>query len=181
MKLLHGMALDRVADRLTGPTQSAVREILHHRRPAIEHAVERLRREHPDLPPRALAERVVARRSEMLAAGGAVSALPGVLPGAGTAVELGAALTDITLLTVSQMGLVPTIAALYQRPLENSEERRLDVLLAMGSQGGVVKLRRDGDIEIMRRRYGRDDLMGEAAERLAERVNRQLARLVAGR
>jgi hypothetical protein len=175
------MALDRVADRLTGPTQSGVREILRRRGPAIERAAEQMRSEHPGRPPRELAERVISRRSELLAMSGAVSAIPGMVPGAGTAVELGAAITDITLLTYAQMELVLLIAVLYERPLEQVEERRLDVLLAMGSQTGAVKLRRDGDIEIMRRRYGKDDLTGEAAERLAERVNRQLARQVAGR
>jgi hypothetical protein len=175
MKLLPGMAIDRVADQLTGTTQNAVSEVLRRRGPAIARAAERLRDQHPGLPPRELADKAISRRSEVMAMTGAASALPGLVPIAGTAVELGAAVGDITLLTLSQVELVLLIAALYHRSLDDVEPRRLEVLLALGVEAGVVKLRRDGEVEIMRRRYAPGELRGDGVERLASRVNRELA------
>jgi hypothetical protein len=45
----------------------------------------------------------------------------------------------------------------------------------------VVRLRRDGSVDVAGERFPRDALRGAAEGRLAQRVNRRLARQVVGR
>jgi uncharacterized protein (DUF697 family) len=110
-----------------------------------------------------------------------VSALPATLPGAGSVVEVGAALGDASLLTVSQTELVLLLAHLYGRPVDDVEARRLDVLMAMGVEAGVVDLRRDGTIRVMGTSHRDGELSGEAGARLAKRISRRLAAQVAAK
>ena len=63
-----------------------------------------------------------------------------MLPGPGTAAEIGAALGDITLLTAAQVELILLAAHLYGRPLTDQDARLLDVLLVLGLDVGAVKL-----------------------------------------
>jgi hypothetical protein len=116
-----------------------------------------------------------------VAGSGAVSALPAVLPGPGTVAELGAALGDVSYLTVTQVELVLLVAHLYGRDLGEPDARRLDVLVALGVEAGVVELRRDGSVELGGARYRPDQLRGPAATRLAHTVNGRLAAQVAAR
>ena len=110
-----------------------------------------------------------------------MSAMPATLPGIGTAVEVGAALGDASLLTVSQAELVLLIAHLHGRPLADVQGRRLDVFMAMGVEAGVVDLHRSGAVRVMGREYADAELRGEAGSKLAARISRRLAGQVAGR
>ncbi len=178
---LTGLALDRVADQFAATTERAVEEVVARRSASIAAAAERMRRDGDGAPPRLLAERAVARRSRQVALTGAVSAAPALVPGAGTAVEVGAALADVALLTASEVELVLLEAALYGRGLDDREGRRLDVLLALGMEAGVVKLRRDGAVDILGEHHTREELGAAGIDRLAARVNRRLGRQVARR
>ncbi len=181
MSVLTRAAIDRVADRLAGATDAAISTAVERRGPAIARAADRLRAAHPGAPLHELARTATAERARLVAGAGAVSALPAILPGPGTAAEVGAAIGDVSFLTLTQVELVLLLAHLYGRPLEDQPARRLDVLMALGVEAGVVKLRRDGGATVAGQRYHREALRGAAADRLAQAVNRRLARQVAGR
>jgi uncharacterized protein (DUF697 family) len=174
-------AIDRLADRLAGATDAAVALAIDRRGPAIARAADGLRAAHPGSSAHRLARMAVTDRSRHVAATGAVSALPAILPGPGTATEIAAALGDISFLTYAQVELVLMLAHLYGRPLDDHEARRLDVLMAMGVEAGIVRLRRDGSVDVAGERYPADALRGAAEDRLAQRVNRRLGAQVVGR
>jgi uncharacterized protein (DUF697 family) len=174
-------AIDRLADRLAGATDAAIALAVERRGPAIARSAERLRAAHPGASAHRLARTAVNDRLRHVAATGAASALPAILPGPGTAAEIGAAIGDVSFLTYAQVELVLLLAHLYGRSLDDHAARRLDVLMAMGVEAGLVRLRRDGSVEVAGQRYSADALRGSAEDRLAQRVNRRLARQVVGR
>jgi hypothetical protein len=173
--------VDRLAERLAGTTERAIATVVERRGAAVVRTAERLRAEHPGRPPADLARVAIARTGRRLAGTGAVSALPATFPGAGTVVEVGAALGDASLLTVAQTELVLLLADLYGRPVDDVEARRLDVLMAMGVEAGVVDLRRDGVIRVMGTSHRDGELSGEAGAKLAKRISLRLAAQVAAK
>ena len=173
--------VDRVADRLAAATERGIAIVVERRGPAVARAAERLRAERPGAGPEELSRVAIARAARRAAGTGAVSALPAVLPGPGTAVEIGAAIGDASLLTVAQAELALTIAHLHGLPLDDLEARRLDVLMAMGVEAGVVDLRRDGSVRVLGTTYSRDELGRAAGGGLAARVSRRLATQVVAR
>jgi hypothetical protein len=178
---VSNVAVDRLSDRLAGTTERAISTVVEKRGPAIVRAAERLRAEHPGRSPAELARLAIARSARRVAGTGAVSALPATLPGAGTVVELGAALGDASLLTVAQTELVVLLAHLYGRPVHDVAARRMDVLMAMGVEAGVVDLRRNGTIRVMGTTHRDGELTGEAGAKLTKRISRRLAAQVAGK
>jgi hypothetical protein len=178
---VSNVAVDRLSDRLAGTTERAISTVVEKRGPAIVRAAERLRAEHPGRSPAELARLAIARSARRVAGTGAVSALPATLPGAGTVVELGAALGDASLLTVAQTELVVLLAHLYGRPVDDVAARRMDVLMAMGVEAGVVDLRRNGTIRVMGTTHRDGELTGEAGAKLTKRISRRLAAQVAGK
>ncbi len=131
--------------------------------------------------PADLARLAIARAGKHVAGAGAVSALPATIPGAGTVVEVGAALGDASLLTVAQTELVLLLAHLYGRPVTDIKARRLDVLMAMGVEAGVVDLRRNGVVRVMGTDHRDGELSGVAGVALSTRISRRLAAQVAGK
>jgi uncharacterized protein (DUF697 family) len=178
---VSNVAVDRLSERLAGTTERAISTVVERRGPAIVRAAERLRAEHPGRSPAELARLAIARSARRAAGTGAVSALPATLPGAGTVVELGAALGDASLLTVAQTELVVLLAHLYGRPVDDVAARRMDVLMAMGVEAGVVDLRRNGTIRVMGTTHRDGELTGEAGAKLTKRISRRLAAQVAGK
>ena len=94
MGFASNLAIDRLSERLAGATERAIATVVERRGPAIVRAAERLRAEHPGRSPAELARIAVARSGRRVAGTGAVTALPAVLPGAGTMVEIGAVRND---------------------------------------------------------------------------------------
>jgi hypothetical protein len=178
---VSNVAVDRLSERLAGTTERAITTVVERRGPAIVRAAERLRAEHPGRSPAELARLAIARSARRVAGTGAVSALPATLPGAGTVVELGAALGDASLLTFAQTELVVLLAHLYGRPVDDVAARRMDVLMAMGVEAGVVDLRRNGTIRVMGTTHRDGELTGEAGAKLTKRISRRLAAQVAGK
>lgn len=173
--------VDRVADRLASATERGIAIVVERRGPAVARAAERLRAERPGAGPEELSRVAISRAARRAAGTGAVSALPAVLPGPGTAVEIGAAIGDASLLTVAQAELALTIAHLHGLPLDDLEARRLDVLMAMGVEAGVVDLRRDGSVRVLGTTYSREEFGRAAGGGLAARVSRRLAAQVVAR
>ena len=181
MGFASNLAIDRLSERLAGATERAIATVVERRGPAIVRAAERLSAEHPGRSPAELARIAIAHSGRRVAGTGAVTALPAVVPGAGSMVEIGAALGDASLLTVAQTELVLLLAHLYGRPLDDVEGRRLDVLLAMGVEVGVVDLHRNGSIRVMGTVHVDGELSGATGALLARRISRRLAAQVAGK
>jgi hypothetical protein len=181
MGFASNLAVDKLSERLAGATERAITTVVERRGDAVVRAAERLRAEHPGLSPSELSGVAIARAGRRVAGTGAVSALPATLPGAGTVVELGAALGDASLLTVAQTELVLLLAHLHGRPVTDVDARRLDVLMAMGVEAGVVDLRRNGVVRVMGTTHRDGELSGEAGAKLAKRITRRLAAQVAGK
>lgn len=181
MGFASNLAIDKLSERLAGTTERAITTVVERRGPAVVRAAERLRAEHPGRPPSELAHVAIARSGKRSAGTGAVSALPATLPGVGTAVEVGAALGDASLLTVAQTELVLLLGHLYGRPVHDVEARRLDVLMAMGVEAGVVDLRRNGVVRVMGKAYRDGELSGEAGSRVAKPISRRLAAVAVGK
>jgi uncharacterized protein (DUF697 family) len=180
-----GRATDRVvstlAARLASSTDRAIRTVVMHRGPAIAASGDALRAASPGADSGELVAAAVRRRSWHLAGTGAASALPAVLPGPGTAAEVGAALGDVTLLTGAQVELVLLAAHLFGRPLSDHDGRLLDVLLVLGIDVGAVKLKRGGVVQAMGASYRPEELGGAREDALSGSVSARLAVQVTGR
>ncbi len=181
MGFASSLAIDRLSERMAGATERAITTVVERRGPAVMRTAEGLRAEHPGWSPADLARVAIARTGKHVAATGAVSAIPATIPGVGTAVEVGAALGDASLLTFAQTELVLVLAHLYGRPVTDVDARRLDVLMAMGVEAGVVDLRRNGVVRVMGSDHRDGELMGAAGVALAKRISRRLAAQVAGK
>jgi len=175
------LAIDKLSERMAGATERAIATVVERRGPAIIRTAERLRLEHPGSEPADLARIAIARTGKHLAVTGAVSAVPATMPGVGSAIEVGAALGDASLLTFAQTELVLLMAHLYGRPVTDVDARRLDVLMAMGVEAGVVDLHRNGVVRVMGKDHRDGELMGAAGIALAKRISRRLAAQVAGK
>jgi hypothetical protein len=181
MGFTSNMAVDKLSERLASATEFAIATVVERRGAAVVRTANQLRAEHPGRSPSELARMAIARSGKRVAGTGAVSALPATLPGVGTVVELGAALGDASLLTVAQTELVLLLGHLYGRPVDDVEARRLDILMAMGVEAGVVDLRRNGLVRVMGTTYRDGELSGEAGARLVKPISRRMAAQVAGK
>jgi hypothetical protein len=181
MGFASNLAIGKLSARMAGSTERAITTVVERRGPAVVRIAERLRAEHPGRAPAELARLAIARTGKHVAGMGAVTALPATIPGAGTAVEVGAALGDAALLTVAQTELVLLLAHLYGRPVTDIAARRLDVLMAMGVEAGVVDLRRNGVVRVMGTDHRDGELSGVAGVALTTRISRRLAAQVAGK
>ena len=172
---------DQLTKRMAVATEAAIGVTLDRRRLAIEHAAVHLRHAHPGTPPHRLARIATRRCSRTVAGSGALSALPATLPGTGTVVGLSAALGDVSFLTLSQVELVLLLAHLYGRNLDDRDARRVDVMVALGVEAGLIKFHPDGGLHVAGIRYDREQLSGQAASQLAHVVNGRLAAQVIAR
>jgi hypothetical protein len=135
-------AINEVAERLTVATERAVEEIVDRRGVPIAVDADVFRLKHPTLKGRELDRALIADRRWRGAAMGAVSALPGIVPGAGTAIEVVAAVADALNITYQQVELVLALCHLHGRDLSDRDARELDVLMVLGIEAGVI--RREG-------------------------------------
>jgi hypothetical protein len=181
MGFASNLAIDKLSAHMAGATERAITTVVERRGPAAVRAANRLRAEHPGRPPADLARLAIARAGKRVAGAGAVSALPATMPGVGSVIEVGAALGDASLLTLAQIELVLLLAHLYGRPVTDIDARRLDVLMAMGVEAGVVDLRRNGVVRVMGTDHRDGEMIGEAGIALSKRVSPLLAAQVAGK
>jgi hypothetical protein len=77
--------------------------------------------------------------------------------------------------------LVLLLCHLYGRDLGDRDARTLDVLVALGVEAGLVKLRRAGVVEVAGVRHRPEELRGAAGGQLARTINGRLAAQVAAR
>src|SRR3954447_17576593 len=110
-----GKAVDELAMRLADETEQAIDVVIRLRAPAIHTAVEVERLQNPQLSDRELAERMVVEKTRLVATTGALSALPGAIPGGGAAVEIAAAVADAGVLIYNQVSLIVAVSSAYGR------------------------------------------------------------------
>jgi hypothetical protein len=130
--------VDELAVRLADQTEQAIELVVRSRAAAIQAAVEVEGLQNPQLSGRELAEHLIHERTKLAAVGGAVSAIPGALPGAGSAVEVAAAIADSAALVYNQVTMIMAVAFCYGRDLHDYEARKLDVLLVYGMLAGFA-------------------------------------------
>lgn len=174
--VIHGLV-----DRFAVVTERAVGLVVARRGDAIRARADRLHGDHPGLSRAELAHCAIVKSGRVLAGSGAVSALPALLPGPGTVIEVGAAISDISLLTIAQVELILLIAGVYGHRLDDLEARRLDVLFTLGIDEALVKLRRGGSLTICGTKYGREEIRSAGSTGLAARINRRLVGQVVAR
>ncbi len=95
-----------------------------------------------DLAGAALDRALIRKASRETGVFSVVTALPSILPVVGTAVEIATATGDETAVAYREVMLILQLLHLHGRDLGDTDARRLDVLLVLGLDTGVVK--RDG-------------------------------------
>ncbi|WP_206751349.1 hypothetical protein [Cryobacterium psychrophilum] len=81
---------------------------------------------------RRIAAKIIGRYSKLSAAGGAVTALPSVVPGVGTAVAvLGGGLADVAITLKLQIDMCMCLVELYEADLSNEDKKHLTFVLAL--------------------------------------------------
>jgi hypothetical protein len=177
-----GPALDELSDRLAVATRNALDTVVRTRAIPIAADADIFRLMRPGLEPVALERALIRERSRRGGAAGLASGLPSIVIGPGTVLELAAAISDAAAVTYAEVSMILAIAHLRGRDLKAVEARRLDALLILGLEGGVVKLE-DGELHSDAGRLdpgGIDDLpdeiVGAINRRLADRVIMKFAR-----
>jgi hypothetical protein len=184
---LAGRAVEELAVRLTGATEFAIDEMVRRRAGAIKSTVEVVRLQHPGATPEEVARILVYQRSRLAAIAGGVSALPGAIPGVGTATEIGASLADVALLVYTQVGLIMAVAAAYDHDLSAYDDRAADVRIVLALDTGVARFgKRGAELADGTRLDPRDsalsvDVNRSVGELVVRRTARSRARMVLGR
>jgi hypothetical protein len=187
-KTAVGRAADELAERLADQTEAAIDTAVRLRAPSLAAGVEVERLLYPDLELDLFLAHLVRRRAKLSATIGAVTAAPGVFPGVGTAVAVGASLADAGATLYSEVAMIVELCAAVGRPVDNPSVLTVDVLIVLARDAGVSipdelllhAQRGEADPgEIPRETLG--DLNRELGGRVVKRVARRRARLLLGR
>jgi SpoU rRNA methylase family enzyme len=187
-KTAIGRAADELAERLADQTEQAIDTAVRLRAPALAAGVEIERRLYPGLAPDLFLAHLVRRRAKLSAAVGAVTAVPAVLPGAGTFIAIGSSLADAGAVLYSEVALIVELSAATGRKVDDPEVLTVDVLIVLARAAGVeipealLAEARKGiaqTSEIPRATLG--DLNRELGGRVVKRIARRRARVVLGR
>jgi hypothetical protein len=186
-----GPAIEEISNRLAVVTRSALDTVVRSRALAIAADTDVFRLKRPGLEPAALERALVRDRARKGGAAGLASGLPSVVIGPGTALEVAAAIADAAAVTYHEVSMILAIAHLRGRDLKDVEARRLDVLLTLGLQADIVKIK-DGELRNGSQRLDPghlddlpDEVVGAINRELADRVFMKFARrraaMLAGR
>jgi hypothetical protein len=178
-KLISKVA-DELAVRLADQTEQAIELVVRTRASAIQAAVEVEGLQNPQLTSRELAEHLIHERTKLAAVGGAVSALPGAIPGAGTAVEIAAAVADSAALVYNQVTMIMGVAFCYGRDLHDYEARKLDVLLVFSMLAGLA-VPAGKTVDVLGERVTLGVLPREAVGRVNRRIGAEVVRRLSRR
>jgi len=177
-----GPALDEVANRFADVTRTGLDTVVRARAPQIAAEADIFRLLHPDLDQPALERALIRMRARRGGAAGLATGLPSMVVGPGTVVEVAAALADSAAVTYAEVSLILALAHLRGRDIGDIEARRLDVLLAMGIQTGVVEIK-DGmltsgphTLDPTKLDELPDDVVGRINRELGDRVTMKFAR-----
>jgi hypothetical protein len=177
-----GPALDEVANRFAEITRSALDTVVRTRAPMIAAEADIFRLLHPDLDQARLERAIIRARSRRGGATGVASGLPSMVVGPGTVVEVAAAFADAAAVTYAEVSLILALAHLRGRDIRDIESRRLDVLLSIGIQTGVVEIKdgmlRSGEHVLDPAKLDDlpDEVVGRINRELGDRVGMKFAR-----
>jgi hypothetical protein len=175
--------LDELAGRLVGMTRLGFDTVIDQRGAGIAAQADVFRLLRRDGDGRAVERALVRMRSRHSGAFGVASAVPSVLAGPGTAVEMAAALFDAGVVTYHEIALVLALSHLRGRDVGDVASRRLDALLVMGLEAGAAK--RKGSIvtvgETTIDLSVAEDLPDEVVQRITRKVADQIIAKVARR
>ena len=93
-----------------------------------------------------VADKIVSRYTWLSTTSGGISALPGIIPGAGTAVVVGTALGDATLCMKFQVDMCLCLAAAFDYDIQTEDAQHLAFLIAAG--GALEKAGGDAAVKI---------------------------------
>jgi hypothetical protein len=177
-----GPALDEVANRFAEATRGVLDTVVRSRAPLIAAEADVFRLLHPDLDQAALERALIRTRSRRGGAAGVASGLPSMVVGPGTVVEVVAAFGDAAAVTYNEVSLILALAHLRGRDIRDVEARRLDVLLSIGIQTGVVEIK-DGMLKSGSHTLDPaklddlpDEVVGRINRELGDRVGTKFAR-----
>lgn len=142
----------------------------------IENEVSRLRHENPHKTPEALARLYLAKTRRKYTSVGVVTALPGVIPGLGTAaqiaIEAGAVSADVLLMLRFMASLCYGTALLYGHDIKENFEDEFTVVL--GIWAGVVQAEKAGLAKAGR--IGVNHFDTHITDRIRSRMNQKIGR-----
>ncbi len=95
---------------------------------------------------RALERQLIRDHAWRNGAVGAVSGIPAMIPVAGTGIELAAAIADQAVLTVAEARMILGLAHLRGLDVQDTDRRRLDILIILGLASGAGEIREDEGI-----------------------------------
>lgn len=177
-----GPVVEELSARFANITRGSIDTVVRTRAVAIAADVDVFRLQRRNLAGAPLERAFIRARARRGGATGFVSGLPSVVVGPGTVVEVAAAFADAAAVTYNEVSLILAIAYMRGRDLTDVESRRLDVLLTLGLQAGVVVLK-DGEFRSEGQSldpHGLDDLpedvVGAINRELADRVVMKFAR-----
>ncbi len=139
-KRFGSRAVDELAARLTGITETGMEELVRKRALSIAAAVDVYRLRHPQYTGARLDRGLIRRQGWLFTAGGVVTALPGAVPGAGTAVEVAMGLADAGRIIYGQIALVLALAHAHGRDLTRPADRRVDVFCVLALSESEAKI-----------------------------------------
>jgi hypothetical protein len=180
-------AVDELALRLADETEQAIEAVVVLRGPALATSAEVEQLLHPELDREALARYLTRRRAKAAAGAGAVTSVPGVVPGFGTAAQLVTSVVDSAALIYSEVALILELAHVFGRDLRQHDERRLDLLVVLARDAKVrlpdelVRRARAGDVNGPVPREAVGELNRQIGTRVVRRVAERRARVLLGR
>src|SRR4051794_2938799 len=166
---------DELAVRLADQTEQAIELVVRSRASSIQAAVEVEALRNPQLSGRELAEHLIVEKTRLAAIGGAVTAIPGTIPGAGSAVEIAAAIADSAALVYNQVTMIMAVAFCYDRNLHDYEARKLDVLLVFSMLAGLA-VPAGKTVDVLGERVTLGVMPREAVGRVNRRIGGEVVR-----
>ncbi len=179
---------DELAERLSDQTEAAIETAVRLRARSLAEGVEVERLLYPGLADDLFVAHLVRRRAKLSGVVGAVTAVPSMFPGAGSAIALGSSLADSGAMLYSEVALIVELCAASGRAVDDPEALTVDVLIVLARTAGVevseellaeARRRKLQPSEIPRTTLA--DLNRDLGARVVKRVARRRARLILGR
>lgn len=106
---------------------------------------------------KAVTDKLIKRYSKLAATSGAATAVPGAIPGAGTAVALiGGGLTDVTICMKLQIDMTMCLAVAINKGLSNEDAKHMSFIVALAGsleemgKAGVTKVASKAGVKMVR-------------------------------
>lgn len=174
-------AIDEAALRLADVIRASVDQLVRFRGAAIAADVDAFRLRHPGLDDASLGRALTRDTRWRGTARSAISGIPSLFPGIGTAIALGVSIADAAATVTSQSVLALGLLHLAGLDVTEVEERRTDLLLILGLEAGVLEIK-DGRLLHGDDEIGKDGVIDDALlARLSRGIGEQGVKRVVAR